>query len=336
MLKWKSHQNSRKAIQPAPINGGRFMPKITAHNLMEKFDLELISGGDGIYHQITTSDISRPAMEMAGYFNYYPAKRVQLLGQTELSFFEKLSDADKTDRMERLCTYDTPAIIISRDLEVPVQLINASTRIGVPVLRSKLTTTRLSSMLTTHLERELAHMIAVHGVLIDIYGIGVLITGASGVGKSETALDLVRRGHRLVADDSVEIRQEQAGMLVGKPPELIQHLLEIRGLGIINVMTLFGAGAVRLFAPISLVVHLELWDQKKAYDRLGLDEETMRIFNTDIPRMTVPVRPGRNLAVIVEVAAMNYRLKRMGINTAQEFSDRLSGVIEDVDQDEDL
>ncbi|MCT8140191.1 HPr kinase/phosphorylase [Anaerobacillus sp. CMMVII] len=310
------------------------MPKVTAHHLMEVFDLELISGEEGIYRPITTSDISRPGMEMAGYFNYYPATRVQLLGKTELTFFAQLNESEKTDRMERLCTYDTPAIIISRGLEIPSQLLVASDKYGVPVMRSKLTTTRLSSTLTNYLENQLAPMTAVHGVLIDIYGIGVLITGSSGVGKSETALDLVRRGHRLVADDSVEIRQEHDGSLVGKSPELIRHLLEIRGLGIINVMTLFGAGAVRLFTPIQLVIHLELWDQKKAYDRLGLDEEIMKVFDTGLPRITVPVRPGRNLAVIVEVAAMNFRLKRMGINAAEEFSERLSSVIEEGDREE--
>ena len=310
------------------------MPKVTANDLIEKFDLELISGEEGVFRPITTSDISRPGMEMAGYFTYYPANRVQLLGKTELTFFEQLNEEDKEDRMERLCTYDTPAIIISRSITVPLQLLEASQKNGVPVMRSNLTTTRLSSLLTNYLESELAPMTAMHGVLIDIYGIGVLITGQSGVGKSETALDLVRRGHRLIADDSVEIRQEHDGMLVGRAPELIRHLLEIRGVGIINVMTLFGAGAVRNFKRIALIVNLELWDQKKTYDRLGLDEETMKIFDTDVPKITIPVRPGRNLAVIIEVAAMNFRLKRMGINAAQEFSERLSDVIEEGDRDE--
>lgn len=310
------------------------MPKITVHNLKEKLELELISGKEGIHRPITTSDISRPGMEMAGFFTYYPAKRVQLLGRTELTFFDQLDNDVKKDRMERLCTYDTPAIIISRGLDVPEELIESSIKMGVPVLRSNLTTTGLSSILTIFLEGKLAPVTAVHGVLIDIYGIGVLITGMSGIGKSETALDLVRRGHRLVADDSVEIRQQHDGSLVGRSPELIRHLLEIRGLGIINVMTLFGAGAVRLFKRIALVINLEIWDQKKSYDRLGLDEEAMRVFDTDIPRLTIPVRPGRNLAVIVEVAAMNFRLKLMGINAAQEFSDRLSEVIEEGDREE--
>ncbi|MED4081902.1 HPr(Ser) kinase/phosphatase [Halalkalibacterium halodurans] len=309
------------------------MAKVTANDLLERFQLELLSGEEGIHRSITTSDISRPGIEMAGFFTYYPAKRLQLLGRTELSFYKQLSPVDKEERMSKLCTYDTPGIIISRGLEVPPELLKASEKVGVPVLRSNITTTRLSSMLTNFLESQLAPTTAVHGVLVDIYGIGVLITGSSGVGKSETALDLVRRGHRLVADDSVEIRREHEDTLVGRSPELIQHLLEIRGLGIINVMTLFGAGAVRPFKRIALCVNLELWDQKKVYDRLGLSEDYLRIMNVDIPKLTVPVRPGRNLAVIIEVAAMNFRLKRLGINAAQQFSDRLNDVIEEGEQE---
>lgn len=311
------------------MNGGCFMAKVTANDLIEKFQLELLSGEEGIYRPITTADISRPGIEMAGFFTYYPANRLQLLGRTELSFFEQLSDFDKKDRMEKLCTYDTPGIVISRGLEAPKEILEASEKMGVPVLRSQMTTTRLSSHITNFLESRLAPMTAIHGVLVDIYGIGVLITGPSGVGKSETALELVGRGHRLVADDSVEIRQEHENILIGRSPELIKHLLEIRGLGIINVMTLFGAGAIRPYKRISFVIHLEPWDPNKSYDRLGLDEDTMKIFDVELPKITVPVRPGRNLAVIVEVAAMNFRLKRLGMNAAQQFSERLAEVIDE-------
>ncbi|WP_307324877.1 HPr(Ser) kinase/phosphatase [Evansella vedderi] len=311
------------------------MMKVTAKHIMDEFNLELLNNEEDVaFRPITTSDLSRPGMEMAGFFTYYPAKRIQLLGKTEMSFFSQLSDVEKKERMERLCTYDTPAIVLSRGMDAPPELIEAGNEVGVPILRSDVTTTRLSSQLTNFLEGQLAPMTAVHGVLVDIYGVGVLITGSSGVGKSETALDLVRRGHRLVADDSVEIRQESEGVLVGRAPDLIKHLLEIRGLGIINVMTLFGAGSVRNFKRIAMSIHLELWDQKKQYDRLGLDEDHVQIFDTDLPKMTVPVRPGRNLAVIIEVAAMNFRLKRMGINAAQQFSEQLANVIEEGDKDE--
>ncbi|MGN7399601.1 HPr(Ser) kinase/phosphatase [Cytobacillus praedii] len=305
------------------------MAKVCTKDIIEKFDLELISGEEGINRPIVTSDLSRPGIELAGYFNFYPAERIQLIGKTELTFTERLNDMDRQDRFERLCTDITPAIIISRGMEVPNDLLEASERESVPLLRTRQKTTRFSSLLTNYLESKLAPTTAVHGVLVDVYGIGVLITGKSGVGKSETALELVKRGHRLVADDCVEIRQEDENTLVGTSPELIEHLLEIRGLGIINVMTLFGAGAVRSYKRISVVMDLELWDQNKQYDRLGLDEEKMRIIDMDLPKLTIPVRPGRNLAVIIEVAAMNFRLKRMGVNAAEQFSNRLADVIED-------
>ncbi len=310
------------------------MPKVRAKDIYEKFQLELVSGEEGINKPITTSDLSRPGIEIAGFFEYYPAERVQLLGKTELSFFEKLNDHDKSLRMDMLCTDHTPAIIVTRDLEVPEELIEASNRESVPVLRSPMATTRLFSRLTNYLESKLAPTTAVHGVLVDIYGVGVLITGKSGVGKSETALELVKRGHRLVADDCVEIRQEDQDTLVGNAPDLIEHLLEIRGLGIINVMTLFGAGAVRSHKRITMIINLELWEKNKQYDRLGLEEETQKIIDTEIPCLTVPVRPGRNLAVIIEVAAMNYRLKRMGVNAAQQFSTKLAGVIDEGDHED--
>ena len=310
------------------------MPKVRTKDLIQKFDMELVSGEEGINRPITTTDISRPGLEIAGYFEYYPAERLQLLGKTELTFFEKLGPRDRAERMQKLCTDITPGIIVTRDMEVPAELIEAAERESVPLMRSKQKTTRLSSHVTNYLESKLAPTTAVHGVLVDLYGIGVLITGKSGVGKSETALELVKRGHRLVADDCVEIRQEDIGTLVGNSPDLIEHLLEIRGVGIINVMTLFGAGAVRSHKRISLIIDLEIWDQKKSYDRLGLDEEKMKILDTDITKLTIPVRPGRNLAVIIEVAAMNFRLKRMGVNAAEQFTNRLSDVIEDGDHDE--
>lgn len=303
------------------------MPKVRTKDLIEKFNLELVSGEEGINRPISTSDISRPGIELAGFFDYYPAERIQLLGKTEITFFNRLTHDEKVYRMEKLCTDITPAIIISRDMEAPPELIEASEKESVPVIKSKMKTTRLSGRITNYLESKLAPTTAVHGVLVDIYGVGVLIIGKSGVGKSETALELVKRGHRLVADDCVEIRQEDEDTLVGSAPELIEHLLEIRGLGIINVMTLFGAGAIRNFKRITLVVNLELWDQTKQYDRLGLEEEKMKIIDTELTKYTIPVRPGRNLAVIIEVAAMNFRLKRMGLNAAEQFSNRLTSAI---------
>ncbi|MGN7457857.1 HPr(Ser) kinase/phosphatase [Paenibacillus pasadenensis] len=306
------------------------MPKkVKVSELIQPFQLEILAGEDGLKRFITTDDLYRPALEMAGYFHYYPKERVQLLGKTELAFIETLGSEERRERLERLCHDETPCILLTRGLEPPTELLEQATEKQIPVLRSQISTTIFSSRLTNFLERRLAPTTTIHGVLVDVYGMGILITGGSGIGKSETALELVKRGHRLVADDAVEIRQTSDGQLHGTAPELIRHLLEIRGLGIINVMTLFGAGAIRNNKRISVVIRLENWQPDKQYDRLGLDEETTRIIETDVPLVTVPVRPGRNLAVIIEVAAMNYRLKRMGYNAALQFTNKLTETIAD-------
>ncbi|WP_020621063.1 HPr(Ser) kinase/phosphatase [Paenibacillus daejeonensis] len=306
------------------------MPKrVKVSELVQQFQLELLAGEDGLKRGITVDDLYRPGLEMAGYFHYHPNERVQILGRTELAFLETLDTEERVDRLERLCDPETPCIIVTRGLSAPQELLDRAEDKKIPVLRSGVATTSLISRITNFLEKKLAPTATIHGVLVDIYGIGMLITGSSGIGKSETALELVKRGHRLVADDAVEIRQMSDGQLHGAAPELIRHLLEIRGLGIINVMTLFGAGAVLSSKRISVVIKLENWQQEKQYDRLGLDEETTRIIDTDVPLITVPVRPGRNLAVIIEVAAMNYRLKRMGYNAALQFTNKLTETIAD-------
>jgi len=309
--------------------------KVKVSELVHQFQLEIVSGEDGLRRSITVDDLYRPGLEMAGYFHYFPEERVQILGKTELAFMETLSSEERLERTMRLCSNETPCLIITRGLEVPQEMIQVSNEKQVPVLRSNMATTIISSRITNFLERKLAPSATIHGVLVDVYGVGMLITGGSGIGKSETALELVKRSHRLVADDAVEIRQTSDGQLHGSAPELIRHLLEIRGLGIINVMTLFGAGAVRTLKRISVVVKLEIWQPDKQYDRLGLDEETTRIIDTDVPFVTVPVRPGRNLAVIIEVAAMNFRLKRMGYNAALQFTNKLTETIADDSDDFD-
>ncbi|PXW91478.1 Hpr(Ser) kinase/phosphatase [Streptohalobacillus salinus] len=300
------------------------MAKVQAKDLLEQFKLELVAGEEGLEREFIMSDISRPGIELTGYFRYYPKTRLQVLGKTELSYFKDLSEEEKKDRSHKLCTRVTPCIVVTRGMDIPQELIDAANKRGVPLLRSPYKTTRVVSRLTNFLEAHFAPFTAMHGVLVDIHGVGVMITGQSGVGKSETALELVKRGHRLVADDSVEIRQEDYDRLIGTSPKLIEHLLEIRGLGIINVMTLFGASAVRSHKKLDYVINLENWDEKKQYDRIGMDEETIKIIDVDIPKATVPVRPGRNLAVIIEVAAMNFRLKRLGVSAAEEFSARLT------------
>lgn len=300
---------------------------ITSIELIEKFDLEILAGNVAIEIPIINTNISRPGLEMAGFFSHYSSDRIQVLGTTEMSFFETLSKEDRHERMLKLCRKETPCIILTRNIEAPIELIEACNKKGTPLLSSSDVTTSLINKISSYLERELAPETSLHGVLVDVYGVGVLITGDSGVGKSETALELVKRGHRLVADDNVEIKEISRNVLMGKAPKLIEHLLEIRGLGIINVMTLFGAGSVLPEKRIMLNVNLEFWAKDKIYDRVGLVEETETILDSRITKKTVPVRPGRNLAVIIEVAAMNYRLNKMGTNTAKDFNERLNNQI---------
>ena len=299
------------------------MSVVTVLDVQNRFGLELLAGEAGLERNILMSDISRPGLEMAGYFDFYKATRVQLFGITEISFFKKLNQEERMDRMDRLCSHDTPAFILAHNIQCPMELKQIAEERGVPVLQTEHPTTRFSGMLTNYLEGQLAPMTTVHGVLVDVYGIGVLITGKSGVGKSETALELVKRGHRLVADDAVEIRQVAKNVLIGNAPKLLSHMLEIRGIGIIDMMTLFGASAVKDDKRILLVIDLELWDPDKVYDRLGIDGEKMKIIDSELTKLTVPVKPGRNLSVIIEVAAMDYRMKRLGINAAEAFSKKL-------------
>lgn len=322
---------SNKHIKQAGIIKGINMDRLRVSKVVESFQLEVLSGEDWLHREIAISDISRPGLEMAGYFTYYPSDRIQVLGKTELGFFDKLTAEQREDRMNRLCHHETPCICISRSMEAPQELLDASQQFEIPILRTGLATTQFISKLTHYLEGELAPSTTMHGVLVDLYGVGVLITGASGIGKSEAALELVKRGHRLVADDAVEIRQPEEEILVGHAPSLIRHLLEIRGLGIINVLTLFGARAIRHYKKVSMVCRLESWDDSIPYDRLGLEEQKIKILDTYLPEMTIPVRPGRNLAIIIEVAAMNVRLKKMGMNAAENFAQHLQAAVEETD-----
>ncbi|MFC4768330.1 HPr(Ser) kinase/phosphatase [Effusibacillus consociatus] len=304
--------------------------RLQTKNLIEEFDFVLLNPGADISREITVSDINRPGLALAGFFIYHPAERVQLLGRTELAFYNSMQEHDQRARADALCHFaQTPCIVVSRDQALPSLLLETASRYQLPVLRGKFNTTKLAGSLQRFLDLKLAPETQVHGVLVDVYGIGILITGSSGIGKSETALELIKRGHRLVADDAVEIRQVEDGVLMGESPDLLKNLLEIRGLGILNVMTLFGAGAVRTRKQIECVIRLEMWKENMMIDRLGLDENTTRILDTNLPCLSLPVMPGRNLAVLIEVAAMNQRLKRMGYNAAKDLSDKLMIAIEE-------
>jgi len=300
---------------------------VTVADLVKVNRLDIYSGEDDLDRPITTSDISRPGLELTGYFNYYPARRVQLLGITETSFAKGMSHEKLLDVMRKMCQPETPAFVISTQLDPPEELKESAKEAGIPILGTKLTTSRVLSNMTNFLEGKLAERQSVHGVLVDIYGVGVMITGDSGVGKSETALELVKRGHRLIADDRVEVYQQDEQTLVGAAPAILSHLLEIRGIGIIDVMNLFGAGAVRSETDIDLIVHLEAWHDDNHFDRLGNNGESQRFFDVVVPKITIPVKTGRNLAIIIEAAAMNFRARSMGYDATKVFDENLKRLI---------
>lgn len=304
-------------------------PSIRTKKVVDQFQLNVLAGEQGLNREVKVSDLHRPAFVLAGFPLNHPPERIQILGKTELSFINGLEGDVRAERLKEICHRETPCIIVAHGEEPPADLKAYAEQAHVPLLQTNVPTTKFISILTNYLEAELSPRTTMHGVLVEVYGVGVLILGKSGIGKSETALELLKRGHRLVADDAVEIRQTAEQELIGSAPELIECLMEIRGLGILNIMTMFGAGAVRQQKKITLAVELEYWDSRKNYDRLGLDEEKMQILDTFIPKVTIPVRPGRNLAVIVEVAAMNYRLKRMGYHAAMQFTHRLSDIMEE-------
>ncbi|MFO8069336.1 MAG: HPr(Ser) kinase/phosphatase [Alkalibacterium sp.] len=308
---------------------------VKIHELVDAMDdIRVVVGENNLDRSITISDLSRPALELTGYFSFYPQDRIQLLGKTELSFAKKMTSDERYIVMKRMCQAETPAFLISRNQEPPKELLKAAEEKGIPVLLSKRSTTRLSSNVTNFLEERLAERISQHGVLVDIYGMGVLIIGDSGIGKSETALELIQRGHRLVADDRVELYMMDERRIIGEPPEILRNLIEIRGIGVIDVVNLFGVGAIRMQKTVDLVINLESWDRNKQYDRLGYNLDKMRIFNVDIPKLSIPVRVGRNLSIIIEIATMNIRAKDMGYDATKTFENNLNKLIEKNSQED--
>ncbi len=297
--------------------------------IVERFKLEVICCGDAIPDiQISNMDVNRPALPITGFFDYFEAQRIQIFGKVEYTYFSQLDDKKKVKAMDMLFSKKIPALIITRDLEVFPQILEAAQRYHIPVLRTFESTSRFMSALISFLNVELGPRVTRHGVLVEVYGEGVLILGESGVGKSETAIELVKRGHRLVADDAVDIKKVSAISLVGTAPEIIRHFIELRGIGIIDVKKIFGMGAVKDSEKIDLIINIEQWNQNKKYDRLGLNTEYTEIMGIKVPSITIPVKPGRNLAVIVEVAAMNNRQKRMGYNAAEELNERITKSME--------
>jgi HPr kinase/phosphorylase len=307
---------------------------VSVAELVEKIRLDVFYGKEYLAERtITVSDISRPGLELTDYFKFYPHERIQLFGETEISYAKDSMTSAERDRIyEKMADVDTPAFVISRSLPVPEELKKAAQNNHVPILTSNLPTSRLLSNMTNYLEDRLAERDSIHGELVEIYGLGVLITGDSGIGKSETALDLIKRGHRLIADDRVDIYQQDEQTLVGEAPRILRHLLEIRGVGIIDVMNLFGVSSVKDQTDINLIVHLQNWDKETHFDRLGNGEQTRHFFDLDIPKISIPVRVGRNIGDIIEAAAMNFRAKNMGYDATDVFDQNLNELIKDNSQ----
>ena len=287
----------------------------------KSLNMEIVHPGRGEV-LIVESEINRPGLQLTGYYEQFAETRVQIIGNAEMHYILQMPHHMLQTHVRTLMSFDLPCIIFSRGHRPPAVFIEQAQERGIPILVSDRSTSKVSHSVTNYAERALAPTITRHGVLLDVYGIGVMLTGESGTGKSETALELVQRGHRLVADDVLEIRRVAENRLSGAAPTLTRHLLEIRGIGIIDVRYMYGVAAVIAEKSIEFVIEFEMWVEGKPYDRLGLDEETTEILGVDVPRILIPVRPGRNLAIITEVAARNFRLKKLGYNAAKEFDKR--------------
>ena len=293
--------------------------------LVQEFDLQIENKStdfDSI--RLTVEDVARPGMQLTGYFDHFEPARLQVMGNVEMSYLAKLPEENRTQIFDRLFSYKFPALLIARNIQPDEQCIAMAKKHNVTLLRSREATGTIVSAIITYLRAALAPRITRHGVLMEVYGEGLLLIGESGIGKSEAAIELLKRGHRLIADDAVEIKNISGNSLIGTAPELIRNYIELRGIGIINVAKLFGMGAVKADNEINLVVNIVPWDTQEVYDRLGLEDQYMDILGVQVPMNTIPITPGRNLAVILEVAAMNNRQRKMGYNAALEFTEQIN------------
>lgn len=293
--------------------------------LVDEFHLEVIyAASDFASVRITVEDVARPGLQLAGYFGHFEPMRLQVMGNAEIGYLSKRTEKERAEIYDRLLFHRFPALLFARNFQPDEQCIEAAKKHDVTLLRTGEPTSTVVSSIIAYLRAELAARITRHGVLMEVYGEGVLLIGDSGIGKSEAAVELLKRGHRLIADDAVEIRRISGNTLMGNAPELIRNYIELRGIGIINVAKLFGVGAVKQENEINLIVNIVHWNKQEVYDRLGLEDQHMELLGVDVPMYTIPITPGRNLAVIVEVAAMNNRQKKMGYNAAAEFTEKVN------------
>ncbi|MBF7096496.1 HPr(Ser) kinase/phosphatase [Alkalibacter mobilis] len=299
------------------------MKEILIEDFCRDLGFEILCDGGHETITLTNSSINRPGLQLYGFYDHFDSDRVQIVGKVEESYLNSLDPVEKSKKIEKFFTYHFPCLVIAWDMNVDGDYVKCANKYGRIVLKSKKETTKVINNVINYLDAYMAPIISMHGVLVEVFGVGVLITGSSGVGKSETALELVKRGHRLITDDVVDIKNV-GDRLTGSAPELLKQYMEIRGIGIIDIRTLYGIGAVKESVQIDMNIHLEMWDATKYYDRLGLDDEYTNILKVDVPKVVIPVTTGRNLAIIIETAARNNRLKYMGINSAKDFCDRIA------------
>jgi len=297
---------------------------IPLNKLVEQFHLEVIfAATDFEAVRLTVSDVARPGLQLAGYMDHFEPMRLQVMGNVETSYLGKLTDGQRRATLDKFFSYKFPALLISRNIPPMAECVEMAKKHNVTLLRSKETTSSIVSSIISYLNAQMAPRITRHGVLMEVYGEGLLLMGESGIGKSEAAVELLKRGHRLIADDAVEIRKISGSQLIGSAPELIRSYIELRGIGIVNVAKLFGIGAVKVENEINLVVNIVHWNHHENYDRLGLEEQYKEILGVEVPMITIPITPGRNLAVNLEVAAMNNRQRKLGYNAALEFTQQI-------------
>ena len=303
---------------------------VSLAKLIKEFNLEVVylpKPAEEIL--ISTADVNRPGLQLVGFYDFFDYQRIQILGKSEFAYLGRLNNDELKSSLETFLGHKPPVIVVTRGIEIPDCMIEIAKKHTVPLMRTTDGTSAFLSSLISLLNVELAPRITRHGVLVEVYGEGILLLGDSGVGKSETTIELIKRGHRLIADDAVEIRRVSSKTLVGSSPENIRHFMELRGIGIINVRRLFGMGSVKMTEKVDMVISLELWDPEKVYDRMGMENEYIEILGIKVPSLTIPVKPGRNLAAIIEVASINNRQKKMGYNAAHELLQKL-GMVDDI------
>ena len=302
---------------------------IPLSKIIEEFKFEEIYMPEGGHTtKITSPEVSRPGLAFSGFVEIFDNFRIQIIGRTEHIYLTELSEEQRNERLEAFFALKPVVLIVTTELPIFDEMRTHAKTYGVPILRTEERTSAFMAALISYLNTSLAPRLTRHGVFVEVYGEGILILGESGIGKSETAIELVKRGHRLIADDAVEIKKVSAKKLLGSAPELIKHYVELRGIGIVDVRRIFGMGAIKEIEQIDLVINLEQWVNGKMYDRFGLQSETINILDVEVPSVTIPVTPGRNMAIIIEIAAMNHRQKKMGYNTAEEFNKRLMAQLE--------